>query len=141
MAKAQRSETFDVAIDKIYNVIVDYASYPEFVEGVSSVEVLEQNDQGARVKYSLNLIKKFSYILTLKHDKPNRVSWDFESGDLFKVNSGSWELKDNGNSTTDVTYSLEVDVKGFVPKAIINKLTESSLPAMMKSYCQRAKGQ
>ncbi|EQC46381.1 polyketide cyclase/dehydrase [Bacteriovorax sp. BSW11_IV] len=139
MAKAQRTETFDVAIDKIYDVIVNYKSYPEFVDGVSSIEVLEQNEAGARVKYSLNLIKKFSYILKLKHEKPNRVSWTFESGDLFKLNNGSWDLKDNGNGTTEVTYSLEVDVKGFVPGAIVNKLTESSLPAMMKSYNKRAK--
>ena len=140
MASVSRTETFDVEIDKLYNVIVDYNSYPDFVDGVSSINVLEQTDAGARVEYGLNLIKKFKYILNLTHQGPTSVSWEFESGDLFKKNNGSWELKDLGNGQTEVTYSLDVDVKGFVPKSIISKLTDSSLPAMMKSYRERAAG-
>ncbi len=138
MASVSRTETFDVEIEKIYNVIVDYNSYPDFVDGVSSINVLEQTESGARVEYGLNLIKKFKYILSLSHQKPTSVSWEFESGDLFKKNNGSWELVDLGNGQTEVTYSLDVDVKGFVPKSIISKLTDSSLPAMMKSYRERA---
>jgi ribosome-associated toxin RatA of RatAB toxin-antitoxin module len=139
MASTSRTEIFNVGIESIYNVIVDYASYPDFVDGVSAIEVLEQDETSARVKYSLNLIKKFSYILNLKQEHPNRVSWTFESGDIFKMNTGSWELKDLGDGTTEVTYNLEVDIKGFVPKAIVNKLTTSSLPTMMSSYQERAK--
>jgi len=141
MANASRTETFNVDINKIYDVIVDYAAYPDFVAGVSSVEILEQDDTSARVKYSLNLIKKFSYILELKQERPNKVSWSFESGDIFKANTGSWELNDKGDGTTEVTYNLNVDIKGFVPKAIVNKLTTSNLPAMMDSYHERAKKQ
>jgi coenzyme Q-binding protein COQ10 len=69
MAKANRTETFDVNINKLYDVIIDYASYPEFVDGVSEIEVLEQTDTSAKVKYSLNLIKKFTYILSMTMEK------------------------------------------------------------------------
>jgi len=138
MASVSRTETFDVEIEKLYDVIVDYNSYPEFVDGVSSINVLEQTEGSARVEYGLNLIKKFKYTLSLSHKRPTSVSWEFESGDLFKKNNGSWELVDLGNGQTEVTYSLDVDVKGFVPKSIISKLTDSSLPAMMKSYRERA---
>ncbi|ATH07755.1 hypothetical protein BIY24_07285 [Halobacteriovorax marinus] len=138
MASVSRTETFDVEIEKLYDVIVDYNSYPEFVDGVSSINVLEQSEDNARVEYGLNLIKKFKYTLSLSHKRPTSVSWEFESGDLFKKNNGSWELVDLGNGQTEVTYSLDVDVKGFVPKSIISKLTDSSLPAMMKSYRERA---
>lgn len=139
MAQASRTETFDVSIDKLYETIVDYASYPDFVDGCSSVKVLEQTDDGARVEYGLNLIKKFKYTLNLKHEKPTKVSWSFESGDLFKMNEGSWDLKDNGDGTTEVTYSLEVDIKGFAPKKIVDNLTSKNLPTMMTSYKERAK--
>ncbi len=141
MANATRTEIFNVDVNTIYDIIVDYASYPDFVDGVSAIEILEQDDSSARVKYSLNLIKKFSYILELKQEKPNSVSWTFESGDIFKSNTGSWSLKDLGDGTTEVTYNLDVDIKGFVPKAIVNKLTTSSLPTMMSSYHERAKNQ
>lgn len=138
MAQASTQETWNVSAEKAYAVITDYNSYPEFVDGVSSVEVLEQNESGARVKFSLNLIKKFSYILKLTHEPNSKVSWTFESGDIFKQNDGSWVFTDNGDGTTKVDYSLEVDVKGFVPKSIVNGLTSKNLPAMMKSYEKRA---
>ena len=139
MANATRTEIFDVEINKLYDVIIDYNSYPDFVDGVSATKVLEQDESSARVEYSLNLIKKFKYILNLKQERPTHVSWTFESGDIFKANTGSWELKDLGDGKTAVTYNLDVNIKGFVPKAIVNKLTTSSLPTMMQSYHDRAK--
>jgi coenzyme Q-binding protein COQ10 len=139
MAQATRTETFDVEIQKIYDTIIDYAAYPEFVDGCSSVKILEQNESGARVEYGLNLIKKFKYILSMKHEAPNKVSWSFESGDLFKMNQGSWTLSDNGDGTTDIEYSLEVDIKGFAPKKIVDNLTSKNLPNMITQYKERAK--
>lgn len=140
MAMASKTEIWDASIESIYNVLIDYNSYKQFVDGVSDVKILDSSEEGARVQFGLNLIKKFSYILKLKHERPTKVSWNFESGDIFKQNSGSWELKDLGDGKTEVTYNLEVDIKGFVPKAIVNGLTTKNLPAMMNSYHQRAKG-
>lgn len=42
MANATRTEVVDVDINKLYDVIVDYAKYPEFVDGVSSTKVISQ---------------------------------------------------------------------------------------------------
>ena len=137
-AKAERTETFDIDIKKFYECITDYESYPDFVDGVSFINVLEKTDNSARVEYGLNLIKKFTYILNMKQDSPNGISWSFESGDIFKKNEGAWKLVDLGDGKTEVTYELDVDFKGFVPKAIVNKLVSGNLPSMMKSYFERA---
>lgn len=141
MAQAKRSETFDIDIHKFYNVLVDYESYPDFVTGVDATEILDSNESGARVKFSIDMIKKLTYILKMTHVSPTKVAWSFESGDLFKLNQGAWELKDLGNGKTQVDYTIELDIKGFIPGSgmIVNKLTETSLPSMMKSYYQRAK--
>ena len=139
MAKAERSEIFSIDINKFYNILEDYALYPEFVDGVSSIEVLEKDEISARVEYSINLIKKFKYILKMTQKSPTRLSWELESGDLFKYNAGEWILEDLGDGKTKVTYSLEVTFKGFAPKMIIDKLVSSNLPAMMTSYLERAK--
>lgn len=140
MAEATTTVTFDAPIDKVFEVLVDYESYPEFVDGVSSVNVIEQNEEGATVEYGLNLIKKFKYTLNLEHVRPTSVSWSFDSGDLFKINQGSWELEDNGDGTTEVTYSVELDVKGFFPGSgkIIKTLTSVNLPNMLEAYEKRA---
>lgn len=139
MAQASRTEIVDVDINKLYNVIADFAKYPEFVDGVSAIKVLSQNETEAKVEYSLNVIKTFKYIINTKMERPTRVSWVLDSGDIFKKNDGSWLLKDLGNGKTEVTYTLEVDVKMFAPGAVINALTTKNLPIMMQSFFKRAK--
>lgn len=139
MPSVTRTITFDAPIQAVYDVIVDYAKYPEFVDGCDSTNILNQDESGARVEYGLNLIKKFKYILALKHQKPNKVSWSFEEGDIFKVNEGSWQLKDLGGGKTEVQYDLSVEVKGFAPSALVKGLTEKNLPAMLEAYHQQAK--
>jgi ribosome-associated toxin RatA of RatAB toxin-antitoxin module len=64
MASATRTEVVDVDINKLYEVIIDYAKYPEFVDGVSAIKVMSQNETSAKVEYSLNIIKSFKYIIT-----------------------------------------------------------------------------
>jgi coenzyme Q-binding protein COQ10 len=139
MASVERTEVFDVDINKVYEVIVDYAKYPEFVTGVDGIEVLENSDTGAKVKYSLNMIKVFSYTLNHTHDRPNKVNWELDSGDFFKKNTGGWSLKDLGDAKTEVTYTLDMDFKVFAPKMIINKLVSNNFPAMMRAYHERCK--
>jgi ribosome-associated toxin RatA of RatAB toxin-antitoxin module len=139
MPAATKSEIWDSPIEKIYEVITNYGSYPEFVDGCSSVNILSQSETESRVEFGLNLIKKFKYTLVLKQTCPTEVSWSFESGDLFKKNEGFWKFKDLGDGRTDVTYSLEVEVKGFAPKSLVSSLAEKNLPAMLKSYQNRCK--
>lgn len=139
MANASRTEVVDVEIGKIYDVIADYAKYPEFVDGVSAIKILSQNETSAKVEYSLNMIKSFKYTLNIKQEKPTRLSWTLDSGDLFKKNDGEWKLKDLGNGKTEVTYSLDLDFKMFAPSSILSALTEKNLPAMMNSFFKRAR--
>jgi coenzyme Q-binding protein COQ10 len=140
MAAVERTEVFDVPAEKIYQVLIDYASYPDFVDGVTSIEIHHQDEAGAKVTYNLSLIKTFSYTIDLKHELNQSVSWSLVDGDFFSSNNGSWTLRDQGDGTTEVTYTLDVDFKVKVPGLISKKLTKSNLPSMMKSVHQRAKG-
>ena len=89
---------------------------------------------------NLNLIKKMSYTIRLSHKPTQEVSWSLISGDLMKVNNGRWTLKDLGENKTEVTYSLEVELKGFLPGlGMIEKtLVNTNLPLTMKAFAKRA---
>lgn len=140
MTEASRTEVFNVDINKFYKTIIDYKSYTQFVDGMKDVQILAQDEKSAKVKYTLNMIKEFTYILNLKQEAPNKVSWTLDSGDLFKHNNGGWMLKDLGNGKTEATYTVDVDFKisVFGMSMIVNKLTSSSLPSMMKAFADRA---
>ena len=140
MASASKTVTMKASVDKIYQVLRDYEAYPEFMDGVTSVKIMEEEGNHTKAQYNINMIKKLSYILNLEHEENKSVKWTFVEGDLFSVNSGSWELTDNGDNTTEVTYSLEVDIKVKIMGSgmITKKLTEVQLPIMLKSVEKRA---
>ncbi len=139
MASVERSEECHLDINKLFDVITDYVKYPDFVDGVSGINILRNDDKGAKIEYSLNLIKKFKYTLEMVHERPNRVSWTLLEGDLFKTNKGFWQLDDLGDGKVKATYSLDVGFKVLAPKMIVNKLVSNNLPAMMRAYFERAK--
>jgi coenzyme Q-binding protein COQ10 len=140
MARAERTEVFDVPADKMYKAITDYKSYPSFVDGMKSVEVQTESADGATVKFNLSLIKDISYMIKLSHKPNSEVSWSLVTGDMMKVNNGKWTIKDLGGNKTEVTYSLEVELKGFLPGlGMIEKtLVTTNLPLNMKAFAKRA---
>lgn len=140
MAKADRTEVFDVPVEKFYQAIVDYKNYPKFVDGMKSVEVVSESGDTSTVKFNLNLIKEVTYTLKLTGKKNESVSWSLVSGDLMKVNNGGWKLKDLGNGRTEVTYQLEVELKGFFPGlGMVEKtMVSTNLPMNMKAFAKRA---
>ena len=140
MARAERTEVFDVPADKFYKAIIDYKAYSDFVDGVDSTQVSNESADGATVTMNLNLIKKISYTIKLNHKPNQEVNWSLVSGDMMKVNNGRWNLKDLGDNKTEVTYSLEVELKGFLPGlGMIEKtLVNTNLPMTMKAFAKRA---
>lgn len=140
MARAERTEVYDVPAEKFYQAIIDYANYPKFVDGVKSVDVRDVSEAGAQMTMNLNIIKEISYTISLKHIPNQEVHWSLVKGDLMKLNNGRWTLKDLGNGKTEVTYSLEVELKGFLPGlGMIEKtLVNTNLPLTMKAFAKRA---
>ncbi len=140
MARAERTEVFDVPADKFYKAVIDYRSYPKFVDGVESVDISNESADGATVTMNLNLIKKISYTIKLNHKPSSEVNWSLVSGDMMKVNNGKWTIKDLGGARTEVTYSLEVELKGFLPGlGMIEKtLVNTNLPLTMKAFAKKA---
>ena len=140
MARADRTEVYDVPVEKFYKAITDYKSYTQFVDGVKTVVVEKESAESAVVKFTLSLIKEISYTINLKHVPNKEVSWTLVSGDMMKTNNGKWTLKDLGNGKTEVNYNLEVEFKGFLPGlGMIEKtLVNTNLPMTMKSFAKRA---
>ena len=140
MANAQRTELMKASAENIYKVLTDYNSYGDYMDGVSKVEVIERNGNTVLAKYDINMIKKFSYVLKLEEVENKSITWSFVEGDIFAHNNGSWVLNDLGDGTTEVEYSVDVDIKVKMMGSgmIVKKLVNTSLPALMKSVEKRA---
>jgi ribosome-associated toxin RatA of RatAB toxin-antitoxin module len=129
--------------ERLFDVIVDYARYPEFVPGIKSCRVLPGT--GTRdVEYELDVgLKRLRYVLRHVEQRPDRVSWSLVSGAGLKVSNGSWTLRPEGSGTR-ATYSVEVQVDKpvLIPQSVVDKLTEEmtkvSLPRNVEAFRARA---
>lgn len=137
MSSAESTEVFNCSLEQFWEVITDYSNYPNFLQEVKKCEVLEQKDSKKLVEYSVHLIKTFKYRLWMdESEKYSKLSWELDSGDLFKVSKGSWDLVDEAGKTR-ATYRVEAKFKVFVPGPVSKALVSVNMPNMMSSYRKR----
>lgn len=140
MAGAKHTTVFDVSLDALWDVITDYDGYAEFVEGLESIEVTKRQGKDVVANYTVSMFgKKVHY--TLKHtENPKKgLKWEMVEGEFFKFNNGAWDLKALGDDQVEATYTVDVGFPLLVPKTIVNTLTGTQLPSMMKAFEDRAK--
>jgi ribosome-associated toxin RatA of RatAB toxin-antitoxin module len=140
MATASRSVTVNVPPEKLFDVIIDYEKYPEFLPEVKKVKV--DAGQGAikEVTYTVD-IKAKVITYTLKHtaEKPTKCSWTMIKGEMMKGNDGSWTLKPGAQpNTTDATYTIDLKLSALVPGFIEKVLAEQNLPGLLANFKKRA---
>jgi len=136
MAKASTSKIFDAKAEKIFNSLIDFSSYADFLPEVSASEILESGDNYAIVKQTVDFIKTFTYTIKAEWNEGTELWWSLVDGDAFKTNDGRWVLEEMGDQT-QVTYSLEMDFKIYVPGMILKKAIGVSLPKMVDNFKNR----
>ena len=136
MAEVEHQEVFDCTVQEFYDLLIDYDSYGDFLGDVDSCELVEEEDDYKIVEYRVSIVKSFTYRLKMAENGSDQISWTLDSGDLFKVSNGSWDLEDQDGKTL-ATYKIEAKFKVFVPGPIAKMAVNINLPNMMKSYHKR----
>ncbi len=140
MASAEIKEILPVDKDKLFEAIIRYENYPQFVEGCTAVKVERKGTGKARATYHVSMVKDVTYTLDhLEDAEGGRVEWTLVESDFFKKNTGRWELKTAGKGKTEVFYSLDVEFKIPVPGFMLNRLIKGGLPSMLKNFEKQAK--
>ena len=110
--QASSSITITASPADIMAVINDLESYPEWAGNIKKIEVLSRDAEGrpeeAHWMVDAGIIKA-EYTLRYSYDGDKQVSWTLVKGSM-KQNEGSYTMADKGDGTTDVTYSLAVDL-------------------------------
>jgi ribosome-associated toxin RatA of RatAB toxin-antitoxin module len=94
-------------------VIADFESYPDWATGVKEAEVLSSFDDGRaeQVRFVLNAPPiKDTYTLEYDWTGDKQVSWKLVEASVLKALDGQYALTPSGESQTEVTYRLRVDV-------------------------------
>lgn len=137
--QVQRERLFAVPTSTLFKTITDFENYKNFLPEVVESEIVSgKGTHQVRVRFEIEVIKKFVYELDFTLDPEKEVRWKLVKSDFFKVNQGRWVLTPEGNNT-QVRYELEVAVAFLVPGWIAKKLTESSLPQMFEKFEEQSK--
>jgi ribosome-associated toxin RatA of RatAB toxin-antitoxin module len=99
---------------QVMAVIADLQAYPDWADGVKAVEVRTTTSDGRPEQVWFTLDKapiKDSYVLHYTWENDRAVSWLMaERGTVLKGLDGAYDLADNGDGSTEVTYRLTVDI-------------------------------
>ena len=125
--------------DTIMDVIADFDAYPEWQDEIKEVEVLvtDADGWGTRVRFKVDaMITEANYVLDYTYEDA-AMRWTMVEADKLKSQAGSYELTDQGDGTTLVTYNLELEPAIKVPSMIRKQGTKRIANAALKSLKRR----
>jgi ribosome-associated toxin RatA of RatAB toxin-antitoxin module len=138
MAGATRSIVINAPVEKVFDVIIQYEKYGEFLSEVKEVRTSNRQGNEVNVHYKVDVVKTIKYTIRVKEERPTRMSWSFVEGEFKKDNKGHWLLEPAGEGKTKATYTVEMALGALVPKSVVNALVETSLPKMLEAFKRRA---
>jgi carbon monoxide dehydrogenase subunit G len=126
------STEIDAPIERVWAIVEDVLSAPDWQGGLVSVSALERDGEGRPTlveSVSDIKVRRVKTQVRFSYEPPTRLSWAQEKGDLKSV-EGSWALEDLGQGRTKATYSLDGD-PGRVLGMIIRGPVEAAARAML----------
>ena len=135
------STTIDASIEDVRAVLFDIEAYPTWSTAIKSVEVHEKDSSGRPTKLT---IKVEAGVLkdraTLNYDwskAPNEICFSLEEADLMTEMDGCYLIKDNGDGTTTVTYSLSTALSMPVPDMMRRKVEMTTIEQSISQLKQK----
>ena len=140
MPKAEQQIVINAPAEKVFDTIIDYERYPEFLSDVRQAQVLSRHDGVALVTFELELIMRIGYTLRLVEDRPTSIRWTLDKARMMSSNDGGWKLEDLGDGKTRATYGIEVKLRGLIPKSVSSRLIGTTLPDTLQRFKTRIEG-
>ncbi len=145
----QTESSIDIDADPatIMAVIADLSAYPQWSDGITSVEVLsvyEEDGRPADARFHLDSGPiRDDYELEYDWDGDSKVTWKLTKGDMVTAMDGMYELTPHVESTT-VRYRLAVDVKipmlGMIKRKAEKVIVDTALKGLKERVESGATG-
>jgi len=133
-----RSALVMYSAEQMYQLVNDIAAYPDFMEGCSGAEVLEQSDQHmvARLDLKKGAIA-LSFTTRNSLQSPSGINMQLEQGP-FKNLEGQWDFKPLTETASKVSLVLEFEGKGLSTSIASSSLFSKVANNMVDAICKRA---
>src|SRR5262245_19880205 len=146
MPRIEQTLMVEAPVEKVYAVARDVEAFPDFMEDLQSLSVIERSPDGNRtVTEWVALIREFKLIVKWSQEdvwnpKSHRDDFKMLKGDMDSM-SGYWQFSNlDGNTQFEsvVDYEYNVPLIGPMIKSLIKKKMESNLDAQMQAIKAKA---
>ena len=137
---AKERTTIDAPVQAVFDTLVDFEAYPQWVPDLKATRVVRTDPQGRGVEVEFRAAamgRSTSYTLSYDYgDAPARLGWRLAAGDIQRELDGNYHLAPapGDPDRTEVAYELSIDlivpVPGFVKRRAESRIMQTALPEL-----------
>ncbi len=141
---SSHSTQIQAPIEQVREILFNLEGYPSWSSAIKTVEVLERDSSSRPTKLTLKVeagVLKDRPTLVYEWSKaPNEISFSLEEADLMTQMDGKYEIKDNGDDSVTVTYSLTTALSMPVPDLMRRKVEKTTIEQSLSELKQKLEG-
>lgn len=141
---SSHSTQIQAPIEQVREILFNLESYPSWSSAIKTVEVLDRDSSSRPTKLTLKVeagVLKDRPTLVYDWSKaPNEISFSLEEADLMTQMDGKYEIKDNGDDSVTVTYSLTTALSMPVPDLMRRKVEKTTIEQSLSELKQKLEG-
>jgi uncharacterized membrane protein len=141
---SSHSTQIQAPIEQVREILFNLEGYPSWSSAIKTVEVLERDSSSRPTKLTLKVeagVLKDRPTLVYDWSKaPDEISFSLEEADLMTQMDGKYEIKDNGDDSVTVTYSLTTALSMPVPDLMRRKVEKTTIEQSLSELKQKLEG-
>ena len=141
---SSHSTQIQAPIEQVREILFNLEGYPSWSSSIKTVEVLERDSSSRPTKLTLKVeagVLKDRPTLVYDWSKaPDEISFSLEEADLMTQMDGKHEIKDNGDDSVTVTYSLTTALSMPVPDLMRRKVEKTTIEQSLSELKQKLEG-
>jgi len=141
---SSHSTQIQAPIEQVREILFNLEGYPSWSSAIKTVEVLERDSSSRPTKLTLKVeagVLKDRPTLVYDWSKaPNEISFSLEEANLMTQMDGKYEIKDNGDDSVTVTYSLTTALSMPVPDLMRRKVEKTTIEQSLSELKQKLEG-
>ena len=141
---SSHSTQIQAPIEQVREILFNLEGYPSWSSAIKTVEVLERDSSSRPTKLKLKVeagVLKDRPTLVYDWSKaPNEISFSLEEAALMTQMDGKYEIKDDGDDSVTVTYSLTTALSMPVPDLMRRKVEKTTIEQSLSELKQKLEG-
>jgi len=141
---SSHSTQIQAPIEQVREILFNLEGYPSWSSAIKTVEVLERDSSSRPTKLTLKVeagvLKDRPTLIYDWSKAPNEISFSLDDADLMTQMDGKYEIKDNGDDSVTVTYSLTTALTMPVPDLMRRKVEKSTIEQSLSELKQKLEG-